>query len=529
MVLTTYGEKTTSEELDQGVTRHRNPLACTIGTLARLVAYDIDCHRAPVMDEIARGNSYTQTRKTVNPQGIRLEKFPLWSLRCVIHGKTSGAYRPMTDSTFDKDWREFTKGIIPHVANSMYHRLRHTGLDNLVQMEVSPEAQKRCGNWGLARDKTNTMTEVYRQRMHLWSDIFPEAGWQQPYTKTHVMERSEFTAEWFLQEPWRSELSWAPHQHLLPWQPEWAAHSGMWDTVEKLLMPGDQQLKQQYSGAAKDPVNDLLPFFRWWKEIILQDAPILLAAQPEASFFKEHPLFKDLGFRSFFDQLFSPLVMAAHLRSETECERQIAYDDRAELDKLVGQQDQMLAKHMRAYQDMLDRVESMHMSRSPSPSPATPEPIAQNPRQASPCLPAETGYPRRNKQLLQWQAAGGGQGPVAYVEELHRKWEFFNQQIRPYTDPNCALDKQLAGWANTAAEKRYNEQRYLFKEVVARGAGSAERETAVVAVMAEMLTKVCCMLYLDVRRWLWLYKLLCCAGDVCFAVEGFQCCALTED
>ena len=57
--------------------------------------------------------------------------------------------------------------------------------------------------------------DVYSQIMRLLSDIFPVAGWPQPPHET--------PAEWLLTQPWRSKTDLAAYQHLLPWQPDWAA------------------------------------------------------------------------------------------------------------------------------------------------------------------------------------------------------------------------------------------------------------------------------------------------------------------
>ena len=97
-----------------------------------------------------------------------------------------------------------------------------------------------------------------------------------------------------------------------------------------LLMPGDEALLQQYiSTAIKEevgPVLRFLPFIAWWRAVIVQDAPLRLQFEPEAQFFKVHPLFRNVLFRAFFNKVLSPTVLASHAEGERKCEEQCKYD-----------------------------------------------------------------------------------------------------------------------------------------------------------------------------------------------------------
>lgn len=144
------------------------------------------------------------------------------------------------------------------------------------------------------------------------------------------MGRNDFTAEWFMDEPWSEAESWKQWEHLSPWQQTWQQFTGIWGIVELLLMLGDQELIQHYTacppGKKEGPVLRFLPFVRWWKEVILQDAPLRLQFEPETAFFKQHRLFKHQGFRLFFDSVLVPVVLAAHAEGERKCQQKADYD-----------------------------------------------------------------------------------------------------------------------------------------------------------------------------------------------------------
>ena len=61
-----------------------------------------------------------------------------------------------------------------------------------------------------------------------------------------------------------------------------------------------------------DKVVRMLELIPWWKEVILQDAPVRLLFEAQTAFFKQHRLSRHLVFRRFFDSVLAPVVLAAH-------------------------------------------------------------------------------------------------------------------------------------------------------------------------------------------------------------------------
>lgn len=98
------------KQLDEAIARHRDTLACTIGSMAALLAYDIDCKGALVMQEIAQADNLTETIQTLNKYGVVVPKeYPQWALMCFLHGRTFGPHHSMTASAF-------TQMLIDHAS-----------------------------------------------------------------------------------------------------------------------------------------------------------------------------------------------------------------------------------------------------------------------------------------------------------------------------------------------------------------------------------------------------------------------------
>lgn len=68
------------------------------------------------------------------------------------------------------------------------------------------------------------------------------------------------------------------------------------------------------------------------------------------------PLFRDQTFELFFDQFVSPLVMAAHQRSEAVLIRLVVFDERKRFDEMRADQ-AFLAKHKRVSLDNMDKMQ----------------------------------------------------------------------------------------------------------------------------------------------------------------------------
>lgn len=153
----------------------------------------------------------------------------------------------------------------------------------------------------------------------------------------------------------------------------------------------------------------------------------------------------------------------------------------------------------------LVRKATAEEGRSESPAPAAgrdspAEPAEKRQKLEGPSLPGGSGYKMQNKPHLVWQTGleAGVRGAQDAQQVLQRKYTCWRDTIRPYLHPDGNVNLQLACWAKPNTNKRYNEEKDLFMEVVRRGAGSAEREQQVLAVMAGM--KVRSALLLCARR-----------------------------
>lgn len=175
------------------------------------------------------------------------------------------------------------------------------------------------------------------------------------------------------------------------------------------------------------------------------------------------------------------LQMACEHGRETECMQQASVNYCEWADKLIDRQ----RKHLQTAQRNMDEFEQklsalMADKLGPPTAITTPKPALQE----MPCA----SDPKPNKPLLCWQTARACKGAHEHVLELQRKWAFWSQDFRPYMKADCKLNPKLAGWVDSDTQRRYSEQRPLFHEVVTKGAGNPQREEAVLAAMAKVLT-----------------------------------------
>ena len=469
-------------------------LESTEELLAYLMAFRIDCNHEPIFKEMANAATMRGAAHIPNLKGGFDEvDAPLWMGRYYVHGQ-SGARTPVTDNVLNKDWTEFAQERLS-VNGVQYHALRHTHQDAVTQLGMLFKDRLVSSNW----DKS-VMEDFYTNQGRNHDVTFPDAGWPAPWQRTHIMGRSDFTAEWFQAEPWRSRDSWQQWEHLSPWQPAWAKFTGIWEIVERKLMPGDGEVVKQYTDSPPDekvvgPVMRFLALIPWWREVVLQDAPLRLRFEPDTTFFQKHRLFKDPVFHAFFNSILCPVVVAAHDDGELRCQQQRDFDphqaQEATRKKMDRMEDAISKFPEQITQAVLAATAQAGSKRSAEAAGVAPEvsapPAPKRPQMQAPSLPAVRGYARAHKPLLTWATPDtGGKTAGHHIAQLVTFWEHWDETIRPFLLPTGCLDTAKAGWERQQMHTNYSRDKFLFMEVAERG---RDKEQAVLGVLKTMFHK----------------------------------------
>ena len=354
------------------------------------------------------------------------------------------------------------------------------------------------------------------------------------------MGRSDSTAQWFQAEPWRTRGSWRQWEHLCPWQPEWAKFTGIWDIVECKLMPGDKAVVKQYTDNPPDeemvgPVMRFLQLVPWWREVVLQDAPLRLRFEPDTVFFQRHRLFKDPVFHAFFNSVLSPALVAAHDEGELRCQKERDFDphkaQEATREKMDRIEDVMTRIPEQIAQAVLAATALAGNKRSAEAAGVAPEvcalpaPAPKCPQMQAPSLPAVRGYARPHKVLLSWPSADtGGRGAAYHIAQLVTFWEHWDETIRAHVLPTGCLDSG-AGWEQQKKmTTNYSRDKFLFMEVAKRG---RDKEQAVLQVLKTMIHKHtwvsnCYSLVqcIDMNSCTMTLS-VCCADDIQYDAQGY--------
>ena len=265
------------------------------------------------------------------------------------------------------------------------------------------------------------------------------------------------------------------------------------------------------------PVLKFLPFFRWWKEIILQDGPLKLRFEPNTVFFRKHKLFRDPSFKRFFDAVLAPVVLAAHDEGERLSEEQRGYDA-VKAQQAMQRDLQSIRLDFQAEMVRLAEVQRAEMQSQRTDlvaavaaamagagskrclqvssvaaaaveviqAESSPEPAAKR-HQPEVCLPKAQGYACPHKVRVAWPAS------LDQIREgaarLDANWAYFDAKVRPYFGSDQELDQTLAIWdVSPTAAQHYNSNHFgrdkpVMFEVAERGDGSKEKEPAMLKVL----------------------------------------------
>ena len=222
------------------------------------------------------------------------------------------------------------------------------------------------------------------------------------------------------------------------------------------------------------PVMRFLPLVRWFKEIILQDAPFRLRFVPDAAFFSRHPLFQHSKFRAFFDQVFTPEIFAQHAAGEVKIRKHQAWNEDPEerIEALLDKN----RKHPRDEDE--DRAAGRKLVKVAAekegglPGPTTPPQVV---------LPPVSGYARPDKDKLVWPK-GVGQDHQAFMTA----WSFWRDTLQQYVDEDGKL--KGAGWLpGTDSKKGCNDAKPLLMEIRDRSRGDPVREKAMLDIIKAMM------------------------------------------
>ena len=169
--VTTFGEKGRKREIGKGINRHRDPLQCTIGALAYMMAHKLDSSREhhPLFEEI----KHVTTMQTANSKGRQL---PTWAGHYLVDSVTYGDRQSVTANVMDNDWKAFAKASLSSIVGTQWHSLRHTTTD---------KAERMCMDLNELLSKHNhkgSISEIhYQNKGTTHQEIFAEAEWPKPY------------------------------------------------------------------------------------------------------------------------------------------------------------------------------------------------------------------------------------------------------------------------------------------------------------------------------------------------------------
>lgn len=261
------------------MTRAPDPAACPIGALALHLTFNMDVD--PVIDPF--GEISTAEVCEAWDEGLKTwVSVPAWATTHLFFGRQIDQGLSLPSIQRDLNDAMVATNIKEDKAACM-HLFRYTNVRRKHDLGMEREAIYR--EWA-----ASVGPKVYGQVEIPWDNHFGGVGWAD-WQKLHFLGRS-----------------WATWQWLEENHPEWAAF------ITSNLFAGAEQAKVDLDArkVGRCSTRNFIAICHWLRVVFLQDAVFLRPTRGNHPVFSKHPLFRDSGFVSWFDNVWSPYVRQKH-------------------------------------------------------------------------------------------------------------------------------------------------------------------------------------------------------------------------